>query len=41
MRKCMLQQYPWPGNVRELENVVQRAVVLVQWPCDDAGAPDV
>jgi DNA-binding NtrC family response regulator len=25
-----LQQWSWPGNVRELENVVQRAVVLLQ-----------
>ena len=25
-----LQQWNWPGNVRELENVVQRAVVLLQ-----------
>ena len=21
--------YPWPGNVRELENVIERAVILV------------
>jgi len=25
-----LQQWSWPGNVRELENVLQRAVVLLQ-----------
>ena len=25
-----LKQWSWPGNVRELENVVQRAVVLLQ-----------
>jgi len=25
-----LEQWSWPGNVRELENVIQRAVVLVQ-----------
>lgn len=25
----MLQRYPWPGNVRELENVIERAVLLV------------
>jgi DNA-binding NtrC family response regulator len=25
-----LQRWSWPGNVRELENVVQRAVVLLQ-----------
>jgi two-component system response regulator GlrR len=24
--------HPWPGNVRELENVIQRAVVLVDHP---------
>lgn len=26
----MLESYDWPGNVRELENVVERAVVLVE-----------
>jgi DNA-binding NtrC family response regulator len=26
----VLLEYPWPGNVRELENVIERAVVLVQ-----------
>lgn len=25
-----LQQYDWPGNVRELENVIERAVALVE-----------
>ena len=25
----MLLAYPWPGNVRELENVIERAVILV------------
>ena len=25
-----LVEYPWPGNVRELENVVERAVALVE-----------
>ena len=25
----MLQRYSWPGNVRELENVIERAVLLV------------
>jgi len=25
-----LEEYSWPGNVRELENVVQRAVVMVE-----------
>ena len=28
----LLQAYVWPGNVRELENVIERAVVLVQGP---------
>ncbi|SDM05985.1 transcriptional regulator of aroF, aroG, tyrA and aromatic amino acid transport [Dendrosporobacter quercicolus] len=27
-----LQQYAWPGNVRELENVIERAVNLVDGP---------
>jgi DNA-binding NtrC family response regulator len=26
----VLMQYAWPGNVRELENVIERAVTLVQ-----------
>jgi DNA-binding NtrC family response regulator len=26
----LLAQYSWPGNVRELENVIERAVTLVQ-----------
>jgi len=25
----LLKQYSWPGNVRELENIVERAVILV------------
>ena len=25
-----LQDYPWPGNVRELQNVIERAVALVE-----------
>jgi len=32
-----LEQWSWPGNVRELENVIQRAVVLVQ---GDTISPD-
>jgi DNA-binding NtrC family response regulator len=26
----LLQAYDWPGNVRELQNVIERAVVLVE-----------
>ncbi len=26
----ILEQYPWQGNVRELENVIERAVIVVQ-----------
>lgn len=27
--QCLLQ-HPWPGNTREMENVIQRALILVQ-----------
>jgi two-component system response regulator AtoC len=27
---ALLQQYPWPGNVRELQNVLTRALLLLQ-----------
>ncbi|MGH7278866.1 MAG: sigma-54-dependent transcriptional regulator [Candidatus Rokuibacteriota bacterium] len=27
-----LQEYAWPGNVRELQNVIERAVALVEGP---------
>lgn len=26
----LLEQYTWPGNIRQLENVVERAVILVE-----------
>ncbi len=26
----LLEQYAWPGNIRQLENVVERAVILVE-----------
>ena len=28
----LLLTYPWPGNVRELDNLVQRAIILVNGP---------
>jgi len=28
-----LKAYPWPGNIRQLENVIERAVVVVEGPC--------
>jgi two-component system, NtrC family, nitrogen regulation response regulator NtrX len=31
-----LQRYPWPGNVRELRNVVERLLLLVDGPVDEA-----
>ncbi|MBI2879331.1 MAG: sigma-54-dependent Fis family transcriptional regulator [Candidatus Rokubacteria bacterium] len=27
-----LQEYPWPGNVRELQNIIERAVALIDGP---------
>src|SRR5260370_33798842 len=28
----LLLTYPWPGNVRELDNLLQRALILVNGP---------
>jgi two-component system response regulator FlrC len=47
----LLLTYPWPGNVRELDNLLQRALILVNGPvirqehiqfelANDAGASD-
>jgi formate hydrogenlyase transcriptional activator len=27
---ALLQTYPWPGNIRELQNVVERAVIVLE-----------
>src|SRR5207302_9349323 len=29
----LLKAYRWPGNIRQLENVIERAVVVVEGPC--------
>src|SRR5215470_15595652 len=29
----LLQAYEWPGNVRELQNVIERAVILIDSDC--------
>jgi two-component system response regulator GlrR len=36
-----LISYSWPGNVRELENVLERAVILSESSCIDAGDIDL
>ncbi|MDP5254802.1 MULTISPECIES: sigma-54 dependent transcriptional regulator [unclassified Vibrio] len=33
-----LLAHPWPGNVRELDNVIQRALILAESDCIDAGS---
>ncbi len=37
----LLLTYSWPGNVRELDNLLQRALILVNGPGDPAGAHPV
>ena len=34
-----LRRYPWPGNVRELRNLIERSVILGEFPPEFAGAP--
>jgi two-component system response regulator AtoC len=33
---AVLQNYPWKGNARELQNVIQRALIMVERPVIDA-----
>ncbi|WP_394076653.1 sigma-54-dependent transcriptional regulator [Xanthobacter albus] len=35
-----LARYPWPGNVRELRNVIERALILGDFPRDVVPAAD-
>ncbi|WP_454918388.1 sigma-54-dependent transcriptional regulator [Xanthobacter sediminis] len=35
-----LARYPWPGNVRELRNVIERALILGDFPRDVVPAED-
>jgi len=34
---AVLQSYAWRGNVRELQNVIQRALIMVNRPVIGAG----
>ncbi|NTV94074.1 MAG: sigma 54-interacting transcriptional regulator, partial [Thiobacillus sp.] len=35
-----MRAYPWPGNARELRNVIERALILGQFPIACIGAPE-
>ncbi|MDZ4134105.1 MAG: helix-turn-helix domain-containing protein, partial [Paracoccaceae bacterium] len=35
-----LARYHWPGNVRELRNLIERSLILGEFPPEFAGAPD-
>ncbi|MBV7393760.1 sigma-54-dependent transcriptional regulator [Mameliella sediminis] len=36
-----LSRYPWPGNVRELRNLVERSIILGNFPDEFAGSGSV
>jgi DNA-binding NtrC family response regulator len=36
-----LAAYDWPGNVRELRNLVERALILGEFPIDGLPAPEL
>jgi DNA-binding NtrC family response regulator len=35
-----LARYEWPGNVRELRNLIERSLILGEFPPEFAGGPD-
>ncbi|MGB3314254.1 MAG: sigma-54 dependent transcriptional regulator [Albidovulum sp.] len=35
-----LARYDWPGNVRELRNLIERSLILGEFPPEFAGGPD-
>jgi DNA-binding NtrC family response regulator len=35
-----LARYDWPGNVRELRNLIERSLILGDFPPEFAGLPD-